>query len=393
MTKSEIRNPNDPLRGLIICLTVALFLRLAFVLVGFPVLEQKWHLREDGDGYGAIAETIREGHYDDVERGPVYPVFVAAAGSLLGVKLLQVVVDTATCWLVFLLANRNWRAAALWAIYPFAIWRVAFINKEVLLAFLLTGYVWLQLAALRNGKIWQWLGAGGLLGLVNLFKPTFLAWPVLIFVFVFLHRLSVMRALALVGAMIVIIAPWTWRNFRVTGGAFIPVAIERGGVTTFIGNYQPTLGLWEGPGKVRWLAAVDEIKQQHAGASAVELDRAFYTAAWGQIRSNPVTALDLFVRKCGRFWFLSAARREQAASFAIQGAYLALLGVGLWRLRPWRLPIVLLVTLVLYVMLLHALSYADLRFSLPVMPVVCAVAAAAFQTNRRSTDATPSAAC
>ena len=380
-------------RCLFVSFLVALALRLAFVLVGFPLLQQRWHLREDGDGYEALAQTIREGHYTDVTRGPAYPLFVAVAGSPIGVKLLQVLVDTATCWLVFLLANRNWRAAALWAVYPFAIWRVAFINKEVVLAFLLAGYMLLQLAALRDGKVWQWLAAGGLLGLVNLCKPTFLAWPVLILAFAFLHRVSLLRVIALVAAVVVVVAPWTWRNLQVTGGAFIPVATERGGVTTFIGNYQPTLGLWEGPGKIRWLAAVDAINQQHAGASVVELDRAFYHAAWEQVRSNPMEALDLFVRKCGRFWFLSAARREQAASFAIQGAYLALFGIGLWRVRPWRLPSVLLVALILYVMLVHALSYADLRLSLPVMPMVCALAGAAFQRRPRNTDAIVSAAC
>src|SRR6266436_2246558 len=119
-------------RPLWICLLVALLLRLAFVFVGFPILQQRWNLRGDGDGYQLIAQSIREGHYTDVTRGPVYPAFVAVAGSAVGVKLLQALLDTATCGLVFLLAplraglaNRNWKAAALYAVYPFAVWRVA----------------------------------------------------------------------------------------------------------------------------------------------------------------------------------------------------------------------------------------------------------------------------
>ena len=379
-------------KRLMFCLIVALAGRLAFVFVGFPVLQQRWDLREDGDGYGTIAQTIREGRYTDVARGPVYPLVVAVAGSPTGVKLLQALLDVATCFLIYRLAAQNISAAWLWAVYPFAIWRVAFVNKEVVLAFLLAGYVWLQWLALRDGKIWQWLTAGALLGLVNLCKPMFLAWPVVVFAFAFLHRISLARVVVLVAAMVIVVAPWTWRNFRVTGGVFIPVAIERGGVTTFVGNYQPTLGLWEGPGKVRWLAAVDEINLQHAGASVVELDRAFYRATWEQVRSNPPKALELFARKCGRFWFLSAARRERLASFVIQAGYLSLLGIGLWRVRPWSLQIVLFVTMTLYVMVIHALSYADLRFSLPVMPLVCALAGAAFQANPRKTDATLSAA-
>jgi hypothetical protein len=372
---------------LVLCLSVAFVLRVAFVFVGFPYLEPRMHLREDGDGYGVIAQTIRDGRYADVERGPVYPVLVAIAGSPFAVKVVQALLDTTTCVFVFWLTRFTLhasrftvhapvRAAWLWAVYPFAIWRVGFINKEVVLTFLLAGYVCLQLRALRGGMIGHWLAAGGLLGVVNLCKPTFLAWPVVILGFALLHRQPISRVVALVAAMIVIVAPWTWRNFRLTG-AFIPVALERGGFTTFVGNYQPTLGLWEGPGKVRWLAAAEAIREQNAGASVVELDRAYYRAAWEQVRSNPAMAFELLVRKCGRFWFLSAARREQAASFAIQGAYLALLGFGLWRLRPWTLPAAVMVTLILYVMLVHALSYADLRFSLPVMPLVCALAGAA----------------
>ena len=356
------------------CLLIALLLRLAFVFVLFPTLQPRMQLREDGDGYGEIAQTIREGHYDDVSRGPVYPVFLALAGSSLVAKCLQALLDTVTAWLVFLVAGRNWKAAALWVVYPFAIWRVAFINKEVVLTFLLMSYVYVQLLALRRGRLWQWLAAGGLLAAVNLCKPTFLAWPVLVVALAYLHRVPLGRVAILIAGMIIVVAPWTWRNFEVTQGAFVPVATERGGVTTFIGNYQPTLGLWEGPGKAKWMVAVAEINAQHPGASDVELDRVFYRAAWEQVVRNPVVAVEMFVRKCGRFWFLSAARREQAASVGIQFVYLSLLGIGLWRARPWGFETVLMVALVAYVMLTHALSYADMRFSLPVMPLVCVMA-------------------
>lgn len=90
--------------------------------------------------------------------------------------------------------------------------------------------------------------------------------------------------------MAAVITPWTWRNGRVSGGEFLPVATEQGGMTTFVGNYQPTAGLWEGPDKLKWLAAVAEIKQQNAGATVVGLDRAFYHAAWEQVSANPVGA-------------------------------------------------------------------------------------------------------
>lgn len=373
-------------RSLWICLVLALVMRLAFVLVVFPALRPRMHLREDGDGYGEIAQTIRDGRYDDVSRGPVYPVFLAVVGSPLGAKCFQALLDAVTVWLVFLLAGRNWKAAALWAMYPFAIWRVAFINKEVVLAFLLAAYVCVQVLAFRGRRPWLWLAAGCLLGVVNLCKPTFLAWPMALLALAYLHRVPLSRMVVLIAGMIIVVAPWTCRNYVVTHGAFVPVATERGGVTTFIGNYQPTLGLWEGPGKAKWLLAVAEINGQHPGASAVEMDRIFYRAAWEEISHDRLKAVEICARKCIRFWFETASRRVEVGSLLLQVLYMAILGIGLWRRWPWGLDTVLPLILVAYVMLVHALSYSDLRFSLPVMPLVCVMAGSAFQTKVRSTE-------
>ena len=376
-------------RPLFACLLAALVLRLGFVFIGFPHLQERWHLREDGDGYGAIAQTIRDGRYDDVTRGPVYPLVVAVLGRPRAVKVVQALLDTLTCALVFWLAGRliqrsafslrpSILAAWLWAVYPLAIWRVAFINKEIVLTSLLMAYVCVQLTAWRDDKPWRWLAAGALLGVVNLCKPTFLLLPLVVLV------MRPRRGLLLLAAMLAVVAPWTVRNWRVTGGEFLPVATEQGGLTTFVGNYRPTAGLWEGAGKIRWQGEVERIKGQNTGASVVALDRAFYRETWKQMAADPLVAVELIVRKCGRFWFLSAARREQAASISIQATYLALAVIGLWRCRPWGTAQTLMVVPILYVMLAHALSYADLRFSLPVMPLVCGFAAVGVRRFMRS---------
>jgi hypothetical protein len=379
---------------LIICLVLALTLRLTFVFLVFPHLQTRWNLREDGDNYGAIAQSIREGNYSDTTRGPVYPVFLAVAGSPTAAKILQAILDTATCALIFLLARRRWWAATLWAVYPFAIWRVAFINKEIVLAFLLTAYVLAQLTALERGKLWRWLLAGALLGIVNLCKPTFLFFPVIVIAILAVRRWRatdaapfkqiLSHAAALVVAMLVVIAPWTLRNYCVTNGEFLPVAIEQGGVTTFIGNHQPSRGLWEGEGKPLWQAAVAEIQRKHPDASAVELDRIYYRAAFDQVASNPFVAFQMFVQKCGRFWFVSAARRELAATIAIQTLYLSLATFGLWKLRRESFGQTLLLAVIGYVMFTHALSYADVRFSVIVMPLVCVFGAMICRARVRS---------
>ena len=362
-------------RKLLVCLLVAAGLRLAFLFVLFPVLQDRWQLRDDGDGYRPLAQTIREHQYTDVTRGPVYPVIVAACPGIT-LKIVQVLLDTAVCALLFWLAGRRLSAAWLWALYPFAIWRVAFVNKETVLTFLIVAYLLIQLTALRSGKLGWWIVAGGMLGCVNLCKPTFILWPVLALGVLWCHPQRG-AVVVLLGVMGLCLMPWMIRNAALTGEILV-VATERGGLTTFVGNYQPTDGNWEGPGKGRWQAAVAAINVEQAGASVVALDRAFYRAAWQQVAGHPAQAAWLAFRKCGRFWFFSAKRRELLLAGLIQGGYLGLLGLGLWRARPRTSESWLLLALIGYGMLVHALSYADLRFSLPVMPCVCALASRTF---------------
>ena len=376
-------------KKLIACLAVAFVLRLAFVFVGFPYLQQRWQLREDGDGYGQIAQAMREGRFEDPTRGPLYSILVAAAGSPMAAKVLQSLLDTTTVLIVFTLAGRRLWAAWLWAVYPFAIWRCGFINREVLLTFLVAGYALTQVAACRDGKAARWLAAGAMLGLANLCKPTFLLW-VPIALLLLQRQLSAPRVAAFLLGVGLMVASWSYAIYRATDGSQIsPVATGQGGMTTYIGNYQPSLGLTEGPGRVLWVAAVEQVRQQNGGASAAELDRAFYCATWQQVRSHPAKAVELIVRKAGRFWFVSAKRRELVASILIQSGYLALLGIGLCRARPWSGETGLMVGLIMYLWLLHALTYADLRYSLPVMPLVCVLAS---YFNERKTAPTFSAA-
>ena len=361
-------------RKFIPCLFVALLLRVIAVWFVFPGLAQSWHLRADADGYSQIAESVRKHRYTDVTRGPVYPMLVAVAGSTTVVRLLQVALDCLTGYLIYRLANRNLWALWAWALYPLAIWRVVFVNKEVVLAFLVVAYACLQAEALRVGGWGRWLAAGFFLGFVNLCKPIFLLWPVVLAVGLWrLHRPGWWREVGLVCAgMLVLVVPWTIRNWRVTGGEFIPVATERGGLTAFVGNRQATNGEWEGPGKTDWQEAVSAIRLQHLGATEAELDRVFYRAAWQEAAANPLGALGLAVRKCWRFWFVSAAQRALPVTVGVQLVWLALAGVGLWQLRPWVPATWVGLALVAYVMVVHAVSYADLRLSLPVMPLVCA---------------------
>ena len=90
-------------RALAAVFCVALVLRLVFVFVAFPRLQTRMHLREDGDGYWGIAQTIRAGTYTDVTRSPLYPAFLATVNSPAGVRVIQAVLDSLVClWVAWL---------------------------------------------------------------------------------------------------------------------------------------------------------------------------------------------------------------------------------------------------------------------------------------------------
>jgi 4-amino-4-deoxy-L-arabinose transferase-like glycosyltransferase len=351
---------------LIILLLTALALRLGFVFAVLPTLEPHLPLRYDADNYTAIAQSLWRGEWRDVERGPVYPLFVAACGgSLTAVRLAQVVMDCGTVLLVFLLGRRlggeraGLIAGCLYAVYPLAWWRVAFMNKEIVLTLLLAATVlfWKQPAA--SGIGW---------GLVNLCKPSYLLLPLLRRWWTSQRR----SYLVTMVVMFAVITPWTVRNYVITG-ELLPVATERGGFTAYVTNWWPTRGDWE-TNKPLWQAELDRIRREHADLNPVQLDRLFYRLTLENIVAEPGRTLLMVARKAVMFWFVNASGRAWWAIALLQLVYLGLALAGAMRRRP---PTELLIV-ILYTWALHALVIADVRFALPVMPLVCAIAAAAF---------------
>jgi 4-amino-4-deoxy-L-arabinose transferase-like glycosyltransferase len=351
---------------LTVLLLTALALRLGFVFAALPAIEPHLSLRFDADNYTAIVQSIWRGEWRDVERGPVYPLFVAACGgSLTAVRLAQALMDCSTVWLVFLMGRRlgggrtGLIAGWLYAVYPLAWWRVAFMNKEVALTLLLAATVWNCQRPAISGVGW---------GLVNLCKPSYLLLPLL-------RRWRPPQRKALLVTLVVmiaVIAPWTVRNYVLTG-ELLPVATERGGFTAYVTNWWPTRGDWE-TNKPLWQAELDHIRDAHSNLNPVQLDRLFYRLAMENIVAEPSRTLLMVARKAVMFWFVNASGRVWWAVTLLQLVYLGFALAGAMRRRP---PGELLIV-ILYSWALHTLVIADVRFALPVMPLVCVIAATAF---------------
>jgi hypothetical protein len=157
---------------------------------------------DDGKVYAQIARNVLEQHVYSHEaeapyaptliRLPGYPLLVAGVYSIFGhgdnqaVRVVQALIDTATCGLIALLAflwepdeRRKRRTAiaalALAAVCPFTTIYVATLLTEIPTMFLAVAMCVTATLALQapGGRrtLWLWLATGALAGLAVLFRP------------------------------------------------------------------------------------------------------------------------------------------------------------------------------------------------------------------------------
>jgi Dolichyl-phosphate-mannose-protein mannosyltransferase len=234
------------------------FLGLLIVAGIFRIAVAHWlpnDSPDDAKTYARIARNVLEQHsFSDSEAAPYeptlirlpgYPLFLAAIYKVFGhgnngaVRIVQALIDTATCGLVALLAF-YWQpdekrkrvtalaALALAAICPFTTIYAATILSEVPSIFLalaacVAATIAFQSDDDRRSLKW-WCAAGLLAGFGTMFRPDsglFFAALGLVLVVTALVRLkerwrrTVLSAAAFSLTFALVLAPWTIRNWRV----------------------------------------------------------------------------------------------------------------------------------------------------------------------------------
>jgi 4-amino-4-deoxy-L-arabinose transferase-like glycosyltransferase len=194
-----------------------------------------------------------------VYRAPLWPVMLGAFSLFFGQnnlvgRLFLSALDAGTCVLVYLFARDLFGrrfgliAGVTAVIYPGLFIYTGWLYAETLFTFLLFAlcYALYRIQRARGGQKWLWLLCGLLLGLLSLTRPNgviviglFLAWAIVMAWRKLLPRAATLRG-ALFSALLglVIIAPWTVRNF-VVAHAFIPVATGDG--TVMLGAYNDSV--------------------------------------------------------------------------------------------------------------------------------------------------------
>jgi 4-amino-4-deoxy-L-arabinose transferase-like glycosyltransferase len=314
----------DPILGRRLVLAAAaagLAARLGFGLL-YWVNKPMTH---DEREYLALAHSIASGRGFSYEpdhdsgttqqfgRAPAYPLFLAAIGAGRGpsdtvparVKIVQSIVGAIAVCLIALLA---WRlagpaagAVSAWiaAIYPPLVWISAYALSESLYCMLALSAVLLLDCALdranagRSTTVWT-IAAGALSGIGILVRPAMLFFLPVAGLWLIVGRRWMIAGLLIVTALVVV-APWTVRNYR-TYGRVVLVASE-GGVTFWTGNHPLARGEGDLAANPGIKLADIEFRARHPGLTAEELEPLYYRDAIDHIAAHPAWWIGLLARK------------------------------------------------------------------------------------------------
>jgi hypothetical protein len=391
-------------------LFLALVLRSAFALYHAHV---GWDLRFDPGYYLTLAQNLEQGVYSlfhpldipDTTRMPGYPFLVfLLGGSIPAVLELQVLLSTAKVLLVHRLGlitglapRTALLAGALMALEPVDIILTGSLLTETcfttaLLAgiVLLVGHkdrrAGLAYAALCFG-VAAWLRANG---------AVLAVWSMMVMVVV--CRWSLRKAVIMVAALLVTVAPWIIRNQLATGRA---VLSDSGPVAAAYFHLPEVLATAQAP------AAATYRQGLHDRASRIDWEdrgqaSAFFNGLRTDLRraaiSHPIAWCKVQLRDAAGIYlapgrghivgfFGHSSLSAILQGFAILFSTLLVVALFVWGVRARHLPTPLLVILLIAsgIILTGGISTTDARFKAPAMPLLLIGAAWAVEELRRLT--------
>lgn len=351
----------------------------------------------------AQGKGFRSDHGEEsVIRGPGYPVFLATVYALSGghnhwlAQLLQGLLSGATVWLTWLLARDLFGARiALWAagmtaLHPLFIWFSARIYAESFLTFFQTLSLYF-LVRMVERQTWGRLLALALALTVSVYvKSLSLFLLPIMLIFLWLRRIGFLRALGWTAAattiVALLIAPWTWRNYQVTGRI---VPVHASSALPLLSGHYEALAFFESP--------LSQQKGIHDSFDAFPivtesqgLPPAHYPYRSLAEELNIETATNGFMLEYYRtqphmffvnsflrflmFWYLGQTPMLSIIMIGVSAATLTFIAFGWGRLPRGYGRGIFLATVALYVGI-HALIIGQARMQVMIVPLLMTLAA------------------
>ncbi|MBX7166754.1 MAG: glycosyltransferase family 39 protein [Pirellulales bacterium] len=343
---------------------------------GYPALLAGWFTLIGDDDYWFTQRTLRA-RYAGATLGAITALLTYFLGRSAGGIVTGVL------------------AALVVALYPGAIAMSVFLLSEAAFCPLLVVQLLLTKQAWRgSGHAFPAINsllAGAVGGLATLVRPSWLlftpAWAVAE-VLTGRNRGSLVRAVAAVAGMVVVMAPWWYRNYQVVGH-FVPTTLQVG--ASLYDGLSPHA---TGASDLQWAEEVArQVRAQAAGAEPLEyrIDRRLRDEAVAWAVAHPRRVVELAALKFARLWNIwpnEAEFRSWSLRLGVMAGYLPVIALaivgGVLALRGVRLAgtfeprLVLLCWLpACYFTALHVVFVSSLRYREPAMLPLAVVAAAA----------------
>jgi len=385
---------------------VAAIAAVAMVLVGFRA---QGFVRNAGDPYhySEIAHGFVEHGFDKVTRraAMLYPHILWGIYELGGTdviaQIMHVFLHVGTCVLVFFIARRLFNArtatvaGVLVALHPMMLRYVADLHTETLLTFLCTSMVYRAIRFYDEPTVGNgvFLGAVGMIGAIakGVLLPILAAFSAVFLIWSLRKSERAPKLLAVLAIGITataVVAPWTYRNYVVTGGRFVlltpgtPDAFLRGYIFTrleFATLQRPPYTDAENESNALFRKIAAE------AGTTWELDEVQDDVNNGKVMrehilAHPIDTVRKVVVGLFTFWYemTSFVNSLVPASLAVVGWVLAFIGLkrGAREGRPFWLVLLPVVTLNAFVALLVPLG----RYSVPILPCLWILAAFGIDT-------------
>jgi 4-amino-4-deoxy-L-arabinose transferase-like glycosyltransferase len=339
---------------------------------------------------------------------PGYSMFMAAVfgagGSPRALRIMQVLICSLGAVLVLLIAaeflswGAAWLAGVLVALSPQLAYNSLLLLPDSMSVLPILGALLLLLRRGRGGDWFALVGCGALLGLSLWLRANTLLLPVFLAAAagaVWLPPARRWRALAIVGAALLVMAPLTIRN-AVVFGKFIPVSLASG-VTLIegIGDYdqEGRFGLPRTDMRVIEMEAREYNRPDYNNSlfnpDGIDRERARMARGLAVIRAHPIWFTGVLVRRASMMLRLERVpaiaqpaeggiRRPLVLGMAgqflrlvqrpfITALFLPLALVGLvlvLRKQELRAPAMLLLTVILYFLLVQSWLHTEYRYVL-----------------------------
>lgn len=237
---------------------------------------------------------------------------------------------------------------------------------------------------------------GGLAaGAATLVRPShllFTPFALLLAMLASSRRRNLVIGVAMFVGLCVALAPWCWRNYRLTG-RFVATSLQMG--ASLYDGLSPEA---TGASDMRFVEDFVE-QQRRSDAASVNpppgtfeerLDQRLKDAAIQWALDHPEGALRLAATKLFRMWSPLPHAREfqnwvfRIAIFATFTPLLIAAAYGVWRFAPCGWPYALCAVPALYLTLLHMVFVSSIRYREPAMlPLIVLAAGVWFPTDRK----------